>query len=115
MDNPVVHHSVMDRAVEVPVRLGEGSDTFGGGELKAFGIRIVAGDEDGFVRRIGVFGGVEQGSHIGTGAGDEDGDFGFTHSAPPKSRSPRAKTRGREVVRDGWVSRLRSTRTGRGV
>ena len=113
--NPVVHHRVMDRAVEMPVRLGEGGDTFGGGELQAFGIRIVAGDEHDFVWRVSVFGCVEQRGHVGAGAGDEDGDAGFTQNAPPKVRSPRAKTRGREVVRDGWVSRLRSTRTGRGV
>ena len=73
MDNAVVHHRVMDRAVEVPVRLGEGSDTFSGGEPKAFRIRVVAGDEDDFIWAVGMFGGVEQRRHVGAGAGDEDG------------------------------------------
>ena len=71
--NPVVHHRVMDRAVEMPVRLGEGSDTFSGGELQPFGVRVVAGDEDDFIWAVGMFGGVEQRRHIGAGAGDEDG------------------------------------------
>jgi hypothetical protein len=81
VDNTVVHHRVMDGAVEMLMRLGKGRDAFGSGNFEALRVRVVACDEDDFIGAVWMFGSVEQGRHVAAGAGYQDGDFGF-HDVP---------------------------------